>query len=122
MAVFEDEYSAVVYAFKMIEAVHNIPSEEAMNLKVGIGIASGEVISGDIGSKDRRKFTVVGDTVHLASRLSSIAPPNSIYIAETTRERLKDRIDTDEIKGQKIKGKSKTVSVYIVKTIKVKKR
>jgi len=121
MAVFEDEYSAIVSASKMIEAVRNIPSEDAMDLRVGVGIATGEAIAGDIGSENRKKYTVVGDTVNLASRLSALAPPNAVFISEITRHGVGDKIVAEEIVGQKIKGKSQAVTVYVVKKIKVKK-
>ena len=75
--------------------------------EIGIGIASGEVIAGYIGSPDRLDFTVMGDRVNTASRFCSVAGPGQIVTGETTYELVKDiaecrAMGTPELKNKKI--------------------
>ena len=119
MGIFENPYDAVRCAYHMIKNVDDLSQEQAYGLKVGIGIATGDAIAGDIGSANRRKYTVVGDTVNLASRLSALAPPRNVYLSEFTKTKLEGKIVAEEIPGQKIKGKKDAVNVYKVKNIKM---
>jgi len=85
------------------------------NLKARIGINTGLCISGEIGSASRKEFTVIGDTVNLASRLQANATPGKILIGEKTFHRIKDNFITSPPRKLKIKGKKDLVSVYILK-------
>jgi len=85
------------------------------NLKARIGINTGLCISGEIGSNSRKEFTVIGDTVNLASRLQANATPGKILIGEKTFHRIKDNFITSPPRKLKIKGKKDLVSVYILK-------
>ncbi len=118
MAIFENEHNAVLAAYKMIQAVANVSNKKNINLQVGIGINSGEVIAGNIGSKNRLEYAVIGDTVNVAARLCSIAKPNMILISEETNAKLKEIIESELIKNQTIKGKSKKINFYVVKSLK----
>ena len=85
------------------------------NLKARIGINTGLCISGEIGSDSRKEFTVIGDTVNLASRLQENAIPGKILIGEKTFQRIKDSFTTSSHRKLKIKGKKDLVSVYTLK-------
>ena len=85
------------------------------NLKARIGINTGLCISGEIGSESRKEFTVIGDTVNLASRLQTNATPGKILIGEKTFQRIKDSFTTSSPRKLKIKGKRDLVSVYTLK-------
>lgn len=85
---------AIKAAFQMIEAVNNVNKMRQTNheitLKIGIGIASGPVAIGILGSKDRRTFTAIGHHVNLAARMESQARPGEILIDENTFAKLGD--------------------------------
>ncbi len=90
------------------------------NLKARVGINTGLCISGEIGSSKRKEFTVIGDTVNLASRLQANAIPGKILIGEKTFQRIKDNFITSPLRKLKIKGKKDLVSVYTLKNEKEK--
>jgi len=85
------------------------------SLKARIGINTGVCISGEIGSALRKEFTVIGDTVNLASRLQANATPGRILIGEKTFQRIKDNFMTSPPRKLKIKGKKDLVLVYTLK-------
>ena len=85
------------------------------NLKARIGINTGLCISGEIGSEARKEFTVIGDTVNLASRLQTNATPGKILIEKKTFQRIKDNFTISPPRKLKIKGKRDLVSVYTLK-------
>ena len=85
------------------------------NLKARIGINTGLCISGEIGSDSRKEFTVIGDTVNLASRLQENAIPGKVLIGEKTFQRIKDSFITSPPRKLKVKGKKDLISVYTLK-------
>ena len=66
----------------------------AQELNIRIGINTGQITAGNIGSPKRMEYTVLGDAVNVASRLESIAEPNQILIGEETNNRVKHKIKT----------------------------
>lgn len=119
MAVFNNEYSAILCAERMIKAV--IESDRHFNagLRIGIGINSGEVVAGHIGSRNRREYAIIGDTVNVASRLCSLAQPDTVLLSEITYKKTMDKVKAELLKGQKIKGKKELIDVYILKSVSV---
>jgi len=103
-------YHAVKTAIEMQKAAKNIGKE----LKYGIGINTGDAIVGNIGSKKRLDYTVIGDSVNLAARLCGKAEPNQILISETTNELVKGIVKTRSIGEIMVKGKAKPLKVYEV--------
>lgn len=85
------------------------------SLKARIGINTGLCISGEIGSASRKEFTVIGDTVNLASRLQENSMPGKILIGEKTFRRIKDSFIISSPRKLKIKGKKDLVLAYILK-------
>jgi adenylate cyclase len=83
-------------------------------IKIGIGINSDSVISGNIGSSKRMEFTAIGDGVNLGSRLESASKQYGIdiVISENTFKPCADRIWTRELDYIKVKGKNRPVAVY----------
>jgi adenylate cyclase len=84
-------------------------------LTMRIGINSGSVVAGDIGSPLRKDYTIVGDAVNVASRLqSSVAKPGQIVIGQTTYELCKHGFECEPLPEIRLKGKQQTVRPYLV--------
>ena len=85
-------------------------------LRIGIGINSDSVISGNIGSSKRMEFTAIGDGVNLGSRLEGASKQygTDIVISQYTYEPCRDRIWARELDRIRVKGKNKPVSIYDV--------
>jgi adenylate cyclase len=83
-------------------------------LRVGIGLSSGEVVSGNIGSQRKMDYTVIGDGVNLSARLESITKQYGcdIVLSEHTYERCKDKIWVRELDLIRVKGKLEPVKIY----------
>ena len=122
MAVFgaprpsdDDAIRATAAARQVLEQVRalNDRAGTAWPLAVSIGLATGDVVAGHIGSERRLEYTVVGDAVNLASRLQGIAEPNQILADEATYERVKGRI-TATRRLARIKGKAGLTPVYVL--------
>lgn len=112
--------NAVKCGYEMILKVKELQKKWAQEgkpkIEIGIGINTGEVFVGNIGSVNRMEYTVIGDTVNLASRLESY---NKIYktkmlISSSTYEETKNYIDTIKISDVEIRGKAHKMDIYEV--------
>jgi adenylate cyclase len=86
-------------------------------LRVGIGINSGEVILGMIGSKARADYTIIGDTVNIASRMCDTAQAGEIIVSEEIYRSLGEHADGDGPYLLRMKGRTGKVKVYKLKGI-----
>ena len=125
MAVFgapvvteDDAKNAVISAFEMIESLKEFNEPRAKEGKVlfriGIGISSGEVIAGNIGSEQKMDYTVIGDPVNTASRLEGLTKVYKvpIIISEGTQTEVSSYFYTRELDLIRPKGKKKPIAIY----------
>jgi adenylate cyclase len=84
---------------------------------VGIGIDSGEVILGMIGSEKRADYTVIGDHVNNTARLCGIARPGTIFISDSVRDKVATRAGFSESFLTQVKGKQHEQRVHVLQTL-----
>jgi adenylate cyclase len=113
---------AVQAALAMTRALDELNEQWAAEgrpvLDIGIGISTGEMVAGNIGSSAIMSYTVIGDAVNLGARLESLNKEygTRIIISEATREALKGRYDIRPLGAVVVKGKSRPVAIYEVKS------
>ena len=87
---------------------------KAEHLKVGIGMHSGPLISGNLGSSRRMDYSVIGDTVNIAARLEGVAGAGEVIITQQTRDLIGDHFKLKELTPVKVKGKDKPLHIFSV--------
>lgn len=113
---------AVQTALAMSTALNELnrewQSQGRATLDIGIGINTGDMVAGNIGSDTIMSYTVIGDAVNLGARLESLNKDygTRIIISDATRARLKGSYDIHPLGDVIVKGKSKPVAIFEVKT------
>ena len=120
----DNEKRAVQAAIEMYSQLDSIPHNQlklpdGIKLDIGIGIHSGDVIVGQIGSADKTNYTVIGDTVNLASRLEGLTKlyGAKVIISQAVRDELEEKeenINLLLLDSVKVKGKKEAVFIYRV--------
>lgn len=127
----DHRYHAVACAVvmqRLVQRLNRDRQDKGMpQVEVRIGINSGEMMAGLMGSEDRMEYTVVGDAVNLASRLSNLANAGEVLIGEAvygvdahghaTANSLRDRIKVSPFSQMTVKGKTEAVATYRVKGV-----
>jgi class 3 adenylate cyclase len=122
MAVFRGDFhldraiDACLSVRSKIGNSSSLPENVSFVPQVSIGINSGEMISGNIGSASLRRldYTVIGDTVNIAQRLQSAAGPGQILINHSSYEKVKESFNCNKIGEVSLKNKADLVLVYEV--------
>ncbi len=122
MAVFKGEYHldrAIDASLAICNKLQSLPPQgEDLNFKpsVSIGIKSGEMVSGNIGSASLKRldYTVIGDTVNTAARLQDAAGENQILITESCYEKVKESFHCEKVGSITLKNKANPITIYEV--------
>lgn len=123
MAVFRGDFhldraiDAALAANEQLAGIEEITAgEQSYKPQIAVGINSGEMVSGNIGSESLRRldYTVIGDAVNLAQRLQSAAKAGQIIITEETYHKAKESFRCERIGEVTLKNKAKPVTIYQV--------
>lgn len=124
MAVFGSPVQLKNHALNAcLAAVEMVHKASELGFKIGIGINSGEVISGNFGSPMRMEYTVIGDAVNLASRLEGFTKEFGvdIVVSESTLQLLNtewaERLSFNSLGETKVKGREEKITIYELKII-----
>lgn len=111
-------FKAVNCAIDMLRALEEFnrtrAAENQPPINIGVGVNTGKVITGSIGSTRALQYTAIGDAMNVASRLVGVAKINEIIISDTTYELVKDRINAESLPPVQVKGKAGELNVYRV--------
>ncbi len=113
----KDTENAVLTAIEMQEKLIEFNQQRIIHSKlpitIGIGINRGKVISGNIGSRQQMNFTVIGDSVNLASRLCSVAKSDEIIVSDAVWKQIKTNkiFKNRKLNPVKVKGKAKPIEI-----------
>lgn len=113
----KDTENAVLTAIEMQEKLIEFNQQRIIHSKlpitIGIGINRGRVISGNIGSRQQMNFTVIGDSVNLASRLCSVAKADEIIISDAVWKQIRTNkfFKNRKLNPVKVKGKAKPIEI-----------
>jgi len=83
-------------------------------VQFGIGINTGIAVAGNVGSAGRSEYTVIGDSINVASRICSATPGNEVWIGPETYNQTKDYVETQQLEPQHVKGKVEAITLYKV--------
>ncbi len=119
MAIFKGDYHldrSVEACLAIRNLINSLPEELGFTPKVSIGINSGEMVSGNIGSVTLRRldYTVIGNVVNTAQRLQSIASKGQVVINEQCYEKIKQSFNCRKIGPAELKNKAGETIIYEV--------
>jgi adenylate cyclase len=125
MAVFDDVRGApppaeraVRAGLAMQAAMAGFNEGRPIRLQMRIGINTGPLVRGDLGSRFvRRDYTVIGDTVNRANRYEAKAPIGGVLVSASTRDILAERAVVEAVPGLELKGVTEPVTAYLVRSL-----
>jgi adenylate cyclase len=107
--------TAMAMQREAMEIDKRLHEKNGLRLKIGIGVSTGKVFSGILGSLRIKEFTSVGMPVNIAARLQGIANSGEILISHMTFQKLSDKIDVEALPPVTVKGINEPISIYKVK-------
>ncbi len=107
-----DTINAAKCALSMVSERGKLNRSGDFQINIGIGLASGEVVAGNMGSSDRLNYTVLGEQVNLAARLCGSARPMEVLIDSMTEERLRGKGRMEPLKDMQLKGFEGNVTAF----------
>jgi adenylate cyclase len=113
-----DPHLTVMTALKMQAEIHCLNERRRKlgkkGLGLGVGIHTGLAVAGNIGTPQRMDYTIIGDTVNLASRIQDLAPGGQVLISRATRDRMGNLLVVTDLQETKVKGRSESVELFRV--------
>jgi class 3 adenylate cyclase len=117
----DDAFRAVRAALAMQRKVSELSQQWETQgrapFQIRIGINTGTVIAGNIGSSIRQEYTAIGDDVNVAQRLEANCPPGGVLISKSTYEQVRDRVEAEPLEPLLVKGRREPVQVYLVRSL-----
>ncbi len=119
-AIEENEKNAVYSAIEMMERLKILNSKYGEKfggeLKMGIGINSGEVVAGNLGTQEKIEYCLTGDTVNTGKRIEMLTKddPNKILVSDSTFQKISECFQTKAWDKVAVKGKTDKINVYEV--------
>jgi adenylate cyclase len=111
-------FKAVSCALAMMQALEEFnrtrAAENMPPLRIGVGINTGTVITGSIGSTRALQYTAIGDAMNVASRLVNIAGSGDVIVSEDTFRHIAGRVEAQQLPPVKVKGKAEELKIYRV--------
>ena len=125
MALFTGERSVERSALAAVEAARTIlvriaqqnagrAAQGQLPIEVGIGINTGPVVVGNVGSEARMDFTAIGDVVNVADRLQSLAKGGQVLVGGATADAVRGQVELVDLGAQLVKGRTSPVTVFEV--------
>jgi class 3 adenylate cyclase/tetratricopeptide (TPR) repeat protein/ABC-type lipoprotein export system ATPase subunit len=116
MAYEDHAERSIRAALQALAAVEAFQSPDGQQLKARIGIASGQVVVGDIaGSSANERASIAGDTPNLAARLQGAAAPGQIVVADSTRRLAGQSFEIENLGAQELKGFKSRIALFAVR-------
>jgi adenylate cyclase len=116
----DEEVRAIKTAVEMQHKVKQMAGEfkksMGKTIEVGIGINSGEVVAGNIGSPEHMNYTVIGDAVNVAERLESMAKAGQILVSKEVKDEASHAFDFKNLGTIHVKGRKQPVEIFEVLT------
>jgi len=106
----KDALNTVLSAIEMVKRVEEFSSD----IKIGVGINTGEAIIGNIGTAKRMEYTAIGDTVNIAARIEELTSGGEILIGEETYNLVKEEVSCEAAGVFTIRGKQDKLTLYRV--------
>jgi class 3 adenylate cyclase len=119
----DDAERAVRAGLDLVASVSALDTNPDIELQVRVGIATGQVVAGDIvGEGASEERAVLGETPNLAARLQGISLPNCVVLSEATQHLVKGRFDLEVLATQSVKGLKKPVRAFVAKGVRAASR
>jgi class 3 adenylate cyclase/tetratricopeptide (TPR) repeat protein len=114
----DDPQRAVMAGLEIVDSIRpfreRLTRERGLDLNVRVGINTGSVVVGEVGSELRREYSAMGDAVNVAARMEQTAEPGTVQITEDTYRLVADLIDVEPLGEVGLKGKRRPVRSYRV--------
>ncbi len=111
-----DAFNAVACAVEMMAQLRPFNAKLTANnlqpIEIGIGLNTGPVVVGYMGSSKSMEYTAIGDHVNLSARLCGVAAPNQILITHETLRHVHENVRATQLEPVRVKGKSEPIPIY----------
>ena len=114
----DDPERAVLASLAMVDAISEyrsyLAAERGIDFQIRVGINTGEVVVGNVGSDLRYEYSALGDTMNVAARMEAAAPPGGVLVTAETHRFIAPRFETEDRGELQVKGKSQPVRAFQV--------